>query len=155
MSSARDKTMEHLRELVTAVAVVGALSAEASACGGYGVVDPLPPPANCPDILKDLSGTTKREANGDWTITLHSSNSDVVFKGGPQIIAGGKIVSSNVLSNGDLEIRLTPDPGVTVRVRIPSTCSGTASIVAVVFPTTSDAGGDAGDSYSVAFEARP
>ncbi|CAN5571782.1 hypothetical protein BH09MYX1_BH09MYX1_53410 [soil metagenome] len=62
MSRARAKTMDHLRDLVTAVAVVSALTADAASCTGYGVVDPLPPPTKCPDVVKDLSATTRSEA---------------------------------------------------------------------------------------------
>lgn len=155
MSSARAKTMEHLRELVTAVAVVSALSAEATACTGYGVVDPLPPPTKCPDAIKDITANVTVEANGDLTITFHSKNPDLNLLSSTKMVSGGKLLRSAFAPSGDLEVRVAPDPGATVRLQIASNCTTQNFVIAVVTPAAGDAGGDAGASYSVTFEAPP
>jgi hypothetical protein len=151
MSSARAKTMEHLRELVTAVAVMGALSAEASACGGYGVVDPLPPPSKCNDVVKDFSATVKVEANGDLTILVHSKNGNINLLSSTKVESGGKLLASSFAGNGDLEVRVAPDPGVTVRLQIANSCTTQGYVVAVLTPSA----GDAGATYAVTFEPPP
>lgn len=155
MSSARAKTMDHLRELVTAALVVSALSAEATACTGYGVVDPLPPPTKCPDAIKDITANVKIEGNGDLTITFHSKNSELNLLSSTKMVSGGKLLSSAFAPSGDLEVRVAPDPGSTVRLQIANNCTTQNFVIAVVTPTASDAGADAGVTFAVTFEAPP
>ncbi len=149
MSSARAKTMEHLRELVTAVAVVSALSAEASACGGYGVVDPLPPPTRCPDALKSLTAkVTTVGADVRVEISIDPKSGQSFSLESATIVSGGKLVSSNY-DGATLVVVVTPDPGASVRFKIKSDCTPDGSITATVAPSgAADAG-----TYGVTFEA--
>jgi hypothetical protein len=55
MTSPRARTLQHMKRLASLAAAGAALSGAAcTSSGGYGVVDPLPPPPKCGKIAADV-----------------------------------------------------------------------------------------------------
>jgi len=149
--SPHDRTRQHMQKLLAAAI---ASSAIGSSChedhngSGYGVVDPMPPPARCPGVGPTLktSITAKREGNDtivDVTIDRPADRADVMFQASPPYASPGKDLSSS--GGASLKARVSVPLGATqVGLSFTIECAaGPNSMNALIRLASPDAG-DAG-----------
>jgi len=135
--SVRDRTVRHLRRLLTAGAVGGVAMQLTGCTDGCGpiVCDPLPPPISCDS---DLASSTEvlTTVRAEWT---QSGADDAVavdvgdalftrnltFAADP-VLTGGTLVSSEITEAGQaLRVTVLPDDGATsISVTITVGCDG-------------------------------
>ncbi len=104
------KTMERLIAVSAASAIIGGASA-VGGCG-YGVVDPLPPPSNCPNIASTITAkATWKLDNGQYVVIVELSvpgKTDASYvDADPSVTYGGTLVS-RTLNQGALSIVIKP-----------------------------------------------
>lgn len=137
--SARQRTMKTMERLI-AVSAASALIAGAEVSGGcgYGVVDPLPPPAQCPDLASTITAkaTWKQDA-GNWLIVLELSAPTKVGAAladrDPECI-NQEFFVSRALNQGAMTITLQPplEPNVEyLSLCVHATCSEGNSRVSI------------------------
>jgi len=120
-SVAHAKVALHLQRLVATAATSAAI---ATGCG-FAVVDPVPPPARCPNLAEQLTvtGSYVMGANGleiHVTITAPANRTDVSFAD-PVSVEGGTLVSSS--PGAELALTLTPQANMTlINVNISVSC---------------------------------
>lgn len=150
-SPVREQVLRHVRDAMTA----GAAIALGAGCIPFGVVDPLPPPAQCKelDTVKGLVDATATEgANPSSreirvTISTRQWESGVSFQA-PVSIMGGTLLSQDWGSGTEtIELTVSPDAGgTTFDILLPATCNDFRSDysrqvslrVTVRFPATPD-----------------
>jgi hypothetical protein len=144
MSGPRERARKHLKTLrdtaVAATAGLAACTGAAAAGGGgpvgYGVVDPMPSPAQCATIgpgqlasmvypsttwIDDGSGVLKIQLSMDisWQIAEPGR-----FEGSATV-NGGTLKTTSHGPTRSLVLEITPKPGITVvKVEIPMSCGG-------------------------------
>jgi hypothetical protein len=140
--SARQRTMKTMERLI-AVSAASALIAGAEVTGGcgYGVVDPLPPPSQCPNVASSIAAkATWKLDNGQFVIILElgvPGKTDASYvDSDPTISYGGKLVS-RTLNQGALTITITPDAGVqNVGIYVPISCAEGNAHVMITMDTS-------------------
>jgi len=112
MDDARKKTLERKSALIgAAMGVIACKTTTEGGSIGYGVVDPMPPPARCPDLLR-MAATARRLPNGNVEITIPAKEPPKTGTGswidrGPPAITGGKLVNSS-FSADSIVLVVTP-----------------------------------------------
>jgi hypothetical protein len=129
------KTMERLIAISAASALIAGCSGSGSGDTGYGVVDPMPPPAKCPGVAGSITATAtwKQGANGLFILlTLGKpGRQDAQYTAVPDSVSGAKVTNSTQ-NAGAMTLELTPDAGATyVYVSVPVSCSDGSSHVSL------------------------
>lgn len=124
-SPVREQVLRHVRDMMTA----GAAVALGAGCVPFGVVDPLPPPAQC-KVQDTVKGVVNARATEDTssaqrqirvTLTTTQWESGVTFEG-PVSVVGGTLVVQNLQSD-KVEFGVSPDAGgTTFDILLPATC---------------------------------
>lgn len=118
--SARQRTMKTMERLI-AVSAASALIAGAdvtTGCG-YGVVDPLPPPAKCPNLASTITAkATWKLDNGQFVIVLELSAPNqagaILVDKDPECFSNGSLVSRS-LNQGAMTITILPTTGPNIQ----------------------------------------
>jgi hypothetical protein len=123
--------MNRLSALAATVAVLqSGCSGENGTTGGYAVVDPMPPPAQCLGVAATINASAKWKAKDDGAgfvieITFGKpGRADANYTpGDPGQTYSGKIIS-NTLTDGSATVVLEPTAGATfANVSIAATCT--------------------------------
>jgi hypothetical protein len=124
-SPVRELVLKHVRDVMTA----GAAVALGAGCVPFGVVDPLPPPAQCKelDTVKGVVTATATEESSPArqirvVLTTFQWESGVTLRQ-PVSITGGTMISQSVLGDR-AEFTVSPDAGGTsFELLLPATCN--------------------------------
>lgn len=126
--SARQRTLKTMERLI-AVSAASALIASADVVGGcgYGVVDPLPPPSNCPDFNASTIKATWKLDNNQFVVFIEfgapTNMSDAYLDADPTVPAGGKLLSRTFMPDA-VTVKVQPNSGAeSVQVVVPVSCS--------------------------------
>lgn len=140
MTSARGRTLHRMKLLLT-TASAAALPACSS---GYGVVDPMPPPAVCPGADATIKGTAMFEAHGAGevliavqlqaaTLEQFSYVDDEPLATGGTVVTHGRIGSSyEARIRVDSATTPTPEGLRTATLEVPFSCKNGKDGVTVV-----------------------
>lgn len=129
-SSARQRTLATMNRLGAMAATVALLQ---SGCGdgttgGYAVVDPMPPPAQCMGIADTITATAvwKAKEGGGFTVELtlaKPGRADASYVADTSVDYGGEIVSKTV-AEGSATLSFEPiAKGSSASVRVGVKCS--------------------------------
>lgn len=129
-ASARQRTMRTMERLI-AVSAAGALIAGADAVAGcgYGVVDPMPGPSNCPNVAPTVVATAKWKLDaGKFVVVVDLSvpgKTDASYTDlDPSYVSNGTLVN-RTLNQGALTLTIEPTSGAqSVGLNIPIKCDG-------------------------------
>lgn len=119
----RERTRLHMNKLLSAAAAASAALAgchdpPVAATTGYGVVDPMPPPARCPGLAAQIGVSATWKSQGgkmiiEVVLTRPAARPDVKFPGQEPYASGGKLLSASPPAGGDtLTLDFDPDPAV-------------------------------------------
>jgi hypothetical protein len=130
--SERDKTLERKKLLVaTAAALIGCTKSGGGNDMGYGVVDPMPAPARCPD-LENLKPTAKTLPDGTIEVTIPPppAGSAIAQTTAP-VVSGATLMKTTTSPQGTvLILRTDADAGLTTNadVQVHGSCTGAADV---------------------------
>ncbi len=153
----RERTLKSLGRLAAAAAAAATLSAcKETGCGsgGYAVVDPMPPPAQCEGLVATISAFTTWNSAGNITLKLSKptlAGASYNLPAAPPTDAGpdaspalgaapgairvnhGHLVAVSQ-AGGALVLEIAPDPGTSyVAVEVPATCpAGEETVLAEI-----------------------
>lgn len=154
--SPRQRTIRTMERLLTAAAasalITGCSNNKSGGDPGYGVVDPMPPPARCPGVAASIQVTAAwKQANAGLVVEIRLSKParpDASYAAGEApSVSMGKLVGSTV-DEGAMVLEMAPNPGATFAyVMVGATCSEGPSHVAMQLDltTSSSAPPKAGD----------
>jgi len=116
----RGRTLAHLQKLLVMASTTAVIEG-CDGCGpGYGVVDPMPPPARC---QPPFDGTvTAALAGGVVTVVLEAKNNSTL-RAGTLSLSQGKIESSKLEGNKQT-VTFRVEQGTSWYLEIPGTCNG-------------------------------
>ena len=157
--SPRQRTMRTMERLLTAAAasalIGGCSNNKGGGDPGYGVVDPMPPPARCPGVAASIAvKATWTEGQAGLVVELRLSkpgrpDASYAAQETPQV-SQGKVINSSV-DAGAMVLQIAPDPQAAyVYVNVAATCSEGPAHVAIQLDltTTSQAPPKAGDAVT-------
>jgi hypothetical protein len=146
--AARARVGLHMQRLLATAATTAAI---ATGCG-FGVVDPVPPPARCPNLAEQIviTGTYVMGANGleiHVTFSPPANRSDVTFAA-PTSIGSGTLVSAT--PGATLTLVLLPTAGATsITFAMDVSCSQSGKVPdAMLVSLTVAPGAMAGDAVT-------
>lgn len=127
--SVRERAVK-TRDRLIALSAASAIMAGASAVGGcgYGVVDPLPPPSQCPDVLSTITAKARWKLdNGQFVIIVDlgvPGQADASYKDVDPTISGDASFVSRALTQGALTVTILPISGATIAyLHVPIHCA--------------------------------
>jgi hypothetical protein len=124
MSNARGRTLNRMKLLLT-TASAAALPACSS---GYGVVDPMPPPAVCPGADTSVKAQAQFETHsaGETLVAIQlqpSSVANFTYLDDEPVASGGVVVTHGRIGSA-YEARIRVDSGATTAtLQVPFSCS--------------------------------
>lgn len=127
--SVRDRTVKTKDRLIALAAASAIMAGAAAVSGcGYGVVDPLPSPSSCPDVLSTITATAKWKLdNNQFVIVVEFSvpgQADAAYKDVDPQVTGDASFVSRALVQGALTVTILPKSGATVAyVHVPVHCT--------------------------------
>jgi hypothetical protein len=96
--------------------------------GGYAVVDPLPPPAQCAGAAETVAATATWKASGDGGVAIEvrlrkPSNKDFAYSRKSKVTPYDATIVATSMTGGDLVVTIVPDKGETsVGIYVPIDC---------------------------------
>lgn len=142
-------TMNRLGAMAATVAMLQGCSQDGGGSPAYGVVDPMPPPAQCAGVASSITATAKWKAgeNGAFTVEVTLSKpgrADAAYTpGDPSNVYGGKVTGTDIKPDA-VKVTLTKDPeSKSLYFALAATCQQGAGHVALQLdlsaPPTADA----------------
>jgi hypothetical protein len=127
----RQRTLESLRRLAAAA---GAAATISGCDPGYGVVDPVPPPARCPGLAESIDATVARKTATTVVLTAGKPRfNGAAYVTEPPAVTGGTLVSYDVQPDS-ATFEIAPTSGQ-VSVSISVTCpNGPSRVIAYFSP---------------------
>lgn len=134
--SVRERTVRTKDRLlaISAASAIMAGAASVSGCG-YGVVDPLPPPSQCPDVLSTITAKARWKLdNGEFVIVIElgvPGQTDVYYRDLDPYVGGNTVIVSRVLNQGALTITIRTNGVSIAYVQVPIHCSAGDAGIAI------------------------
>lgn len=117
----RDRTLAHMKKLIVmATAAVAMDGCKDGSTPGYGVVDPMPPPAKCDPSFK---GTTTATRDGDTVTLIIEATDDSAIRAGDPKLPPGLLLSSK-LEGKKLTVTFSAGQNTSWYVTFPASCNG-------------------------------
>jgi len=129
--SEREKTLERKKMLVAAAAaLIGCTKSNGGSDMGYGVVDPMPAPARCPD-LEQVKPSGKLLADGTIELTIPPPPAgSTIQQGAAPVVTGATLAKTTTSPQGTvLVLKTDADAGSTnADVQVHGSCTGTPDV---------------------------
>lgn len=130
--SEREKTLERKKMLVAAAAaLIGCTKSNGSNDMGYGVVDPMPAPARCPDLEQQVKPTGKFLADGTIELTIPPAPAgSTIQQATAPVVTGASLVKTTTSPQGTVVIlKSDADAGsINADVQVHGSCTGTPDV---------------------------